>query len=59
MDPGDMSGGAAVPEFPEQWKRERVLWFVHEWIQERHAQGDYNPALAVHDVEEWGDGQEA
>lgn len=60
MDPADMSGGTggARPEYPEQWKRERLLWFVHDWIQERHAADDNTPMLDVHEVQHWGEEQE-
>jgi hypothetical protein len=60
MDPADMSGGTGgpVPKYPEQWKRERMLWFVHEWIQEHQTDENFVPELSVHDVQQWGDEQE-
>jgi hypothetical protein len=60
MHAADQRGGAGggQPEYPEQWKRERLLWFVHERIQERRAQGDYAPMLQANDVEQWGHAQE-
>jgi len=45
MGPTDMSGGTGgteAPRYPEYWKRERMLWFVHEWIQENQA-GENRP----------------
>lgn len=35
----------ARPEYPEKWKRERMLWFVHEWPQENLADEDPVPHL--------------
>jgi hypothetical protein len=60
MDPEDMSGGSggATPQYPEQWKRERILWFVHEWIQENQAGEDLVPEISVHKIIGWGDEQE-
>jgi hypothetical protein len=48
MDTADMSGGTGGgPECPEQWKRERMLWFVHEWIQENQTDESFVPELSV------------
>lgn len=54
---GEREGGV-VPEYPERWKRERVLWFVHEWIREHQTGEDFEPEMNVRDVQKWGDEQE-
>jgi hypothetical protein len=50
--------GRPEPEYPEQWKRERVLWFVHEWILENQVDEDYVPEFSVQELIRWGDEQE-
>jgi hypothetical protein len=46
------------PEYPEQWKRERMLWFVHEWLQQNLTDEDPVPLLRAEEVQEWGNQQE-
>jgi hypothetical protein len=46
------------PTYPEKWKRERMLFFVHEWLEENPPEGVYVPTLDAHIVETWGDSQE-
>jgi hypothetical protein len=46
------------PEYPEQWKRERMLWFVHEWLQQNLKDEDPVPLLRAEEVQEWGNQQE-
>jgi hypothetical protein len=46
------------PEYPEQWKRERMLWFVHEWLQENLTDEDPVPQLDYYKVRDWGNEQE-
>src|SRR5215208_5041282 len=46
------------PEYPEQWKRERMLWFVHEWLDRNLTDEDPMPQLNVQQVSEWGSEQE-
>ncbi len=52
------SRGQTAPEYPEQWKRERMLWFVHEWIQEHQDALDFEPGISVREVQGWGERQE-
>ncbi len=54
---GESSGGA-TPKYPEQWKRERMLWFVHEWVQEHQTAEDFEPEINVREVQRWGEQQE-
>jgi hypothetical protein len=60
VQPADVSGGmgGSTPQYPEQWKRERMLWFVHEWIEEHQVGEDYVPEISVFEVIRWGDEQE-
>jgi hypothetical protein len=60
MNMEDMSGGTGrgMPDYPERWKRERLLWYVHEWIQEQQVGEEFVPELTVTDVQVWGDQQE-
>jgi hypothetical protein len=46
------------PEYPEQWKRERMLWFVHEWLQQNLTDEDPQPRLTYNQVADWGNEQE-
>jgi hypothetical protein len=46
------------PEYPEQWKRERMLWFVHEWLELNLTDEDPVPHLKVDEVRDWGNEQE-
>jgi hypothetical protein len=46
------------PEYPEQWKRERMLWFVYEWLEQHLTDEDPMPQLNVQEVREWGSEQE-
>jgi hypothetical protein len=46
------------PEYPEQWKRERMLWFVYEWLQQNLTDEDPMPQLNVQQISEWGSEQE-
>ncbi len=50
--------GQTAPEYPEQWKRERLLWFVYEWIQEHQDALDFEPEISVGEVQGWGERQE-
>ena len=46
------------PEYPEQWKRERMLWFVYEWLEQHLTDEEPMPQLNVQEVREWGSEQE-
>lgn len=47
-----------IVQYPEEWKRERILWFVHEWIQEHQTNDRRTAYLRASDVAQWGDSQE-
>jgi hypothetical protein len=46
------------PEYPEQWKRERMLWFVHKWLEQNLTDEDPQPRLTYNQVADWGSEQE-
>ena len=48
----------ARPKYPERWKRERMLHFVYEWMQENQTPNDLVPMLTARTVNEWGEKQE-
>jgi hypothetical protein len=45
-------------EFPQHWKRQEMLRYIHEWVAKEHAQGYYSPILASYEVELWAREQE-
>jgi hypothetical protein len=45
------------PSYPEKWKRERMLFFVHEWIQDHQTDEDIQPNLSREEVQQWGQKQ--
>lgn len=46
------------PEYAEKWKRERMLWFVHEWLEDNLTDEDPVPHMMASEVAEWGKQQE-
>ena len=47
-----------LPEFPQHRQRQKMLRYIHEWVAEQHAQGNYSPMLASYEVELWAKAQE-